>query len=664
LTDPDGNIYQYTYDDKHRLTGILDPYSGQTDLEYDSTRNLIQVIYANGDTVHIGYDNVYNPVTRHAVDAAGTVLYDYSCTWDGVGNPIAVNFNGLPLANLAFDSENLLMMENYLIAGLPHDFSYLYDAAGNRTRKTYNGLITDYIYNADNRLLQQITPGGPVNYSYDLNGNVINTVSPLMDIDYAYDPENRLTTISDDPVTFTIENYYGGGGGGGRVGRSEGAGIFYEFPSLMGDILTMDPGGVSMIHKVPGISFTELGNTTYSHWDNQLSTNHFYDIGGPIATANMSYFGELLHSTGSIPAAEAGMYATGLKVDWTAPMGMELIGIDYAPDINQRYGGSLFNTGVEKLDLNLDLPAGPFIRVEGTSVTVGVTGQTLSGDFAFEKTTPGKPDVKPVPPPGPPVNPIPLPGYNGHPVRFKAIARGSSEHPDPNKKITSYSWDFDAPKINYQQSPNPDWRIDSFFDVYFEPSSGVLPPDLSLTGGTKLDVPVWYIESFFDVFTEPDKFPPPMNPGNIVLGDPPAIPPGAGFESFFDIYTETTDKPVTPPPPLKLPTAKDPKKAPKKEPEKKQSGSDRTLHGPVEITKPVDKPSPSLTGFVVPFLSGIDILNNPPLPQSPVPLVPDLPAVPYPFFDETGSASLSPQDVLVVLYAINGKSTKKATQKK
>ena len=35
----------------------------------------------------------------------------------------------------------------------------------------------------------------------------------------------------------------------------------------------------------------------------------------------------------------------------------------------------------------LTVPAGPFVRVDGTGVKLGVAGQTLTGDFAFEQTT-------------------------------------------------------------------------------------------------------------------------------------------------------------------------------------------------------------------------------------------------------------------------------------
>src|SRR5207247_3891497 len=37
--------------------------------------------------------------------------------------------------------------------------------------------------------------------------------------------------------------------------------------------------------------------------------------------------------------------------------------------------------------LTLDLPAGPYVRVEGIGVELNVLGQTLSGNFAFEQIT-------------------------------------------------------------------------------------------------------------------------------------------------------------------------------------------------------------------------------------------------------------------------------------
>jgi hypothetical protein len=44
-----------------------------------------------------------------------------------------------------------------------------------------------------------------------------------------------------------------------------------------------------------------------------------------------------------------------------------------------------FNVGVEKIVL--DLPAGPYVRVDANDVTLTIDGQNLTGDFSFEQTT-------------------------------------------------------------------------------------------------------------------------------------------------------------------------------------------------------------------------------------------------------------------------------------
>ena len=48
------------------------------------------------------------------------------------------------------------------------------------------------------------------------------------------------------------------------------------------------------------------------------------------------------------------------------------------------------NVGGQTLTLNL--PAGPYLRVEGQGITLHIAGQTLGGDFAFERVTSGGPD--------------------------------------------------------------------------------------------------------------------------------------------------------------------------------------------------------------------------------------------------------------------------------
>ena len=47
------------------------------------------------------------------------------------------------------------------------DVTYDYDQNGNRTRKTDNGITTDYAYDAENRLISIDTPTDTCTYEYD-----------------------------------------------------------------------------------------------------------------------------------------------------------------------------------------------------------------------------------------------------------------------------------------------------------------------------------------------------------------------------------------------------------------------------------------------------------------------------------------------------------------
>src|SRR5207248_2397081 len=54
-----------------------------------------------------------------------------------------------------------------------------------------------------------------------------------------------------------------------------------------------------------------------------------------------------------------------------------------------------FNTGMTAINESfagntipaLILPAGPFVRIEGTNVNLTIAGQTLTGNFSFEQAT-------------------------------------------------------------------------------------------------------------------------------------------------------------------------------------------------------------------------------------------------------------------------------------
>ena len=271
--------------------------------------------------------------------SAQTIQFSY----DAYGNRVQSNKNGLPQANFSFDVLNRLITANYPWAG--QNISYEYDAAGNRVSKTVNSDQTLYTYNDDGRVLSQANPDmSSINYSYDNNGNVIQTISTWGTVDYSYDFENRLTRIEYPDPYGIRENYYSPEGR--RLARNENGEMKYYFPTLFGNILEMDQNGNTSVHinpaisisrKTPSIPLTPGFEHIFTYWGDEYSTTEFTS-NGLLASFEFDYFGAILSTTGDIESVDPGLYASGYKVDWDPTMGAELIGFDYAPDIDQHYG--------------------------------------------------------------------------------------------------------------------------------------------------------------------------------------------------------------------------------------------------------------------------------------------------------------------------------------
>ena len=72
--------------------------------------------------------------------------------------------------------------------------TYSYDAAGNMTQKSVNGLASSMTYNAANELKTMQSEKGSISYDYDQNGNLTQKeLDGKKDI-YTYDALNRLTS--------------------------------------------------------------------------------------------------------------------------------------------------------------------------------------------------------------------------------------------------------------------------------------------------------------------------------------------------------------------------------------------------------------------------------------------------------------------------------------
>ena len=120
-----------------------------------------------------------------------SVLSSYSYTLGPTGNRVAVVENGGRSVSYAYDGLRRLLSETIIdpVAGNTN-LLYTYDATGNRTSKSTNGVVIALTYDANNRLLQD----GTTSYAYDGNGNPLTAARPAGTTTMSYDFENRLVS--------------------------------------------------------------------------------------------------------------------------------------------------------------------------------------------------------------------------------------------------------------------------------------------------------------------------------------------------------------------------------------------------------------------------------------------------------------------------------------
>jgi RHS repeat-associated protein len=190
MTYPDGRLLNYGYDAGNRLILVLDPVVGLTSFTYDGTNLMTGIYYPNGFSSSYEYDSDRRLTKLQTYDATLLVFWDYSYTYDNVGNLLQIDeaFTG-KTTKYGYDSLNQLLNVTYPSGDL---VQYEYDGMGNRLSETINGIPTFYSCDAASRMLTY----GAVTYTYDDVGNRITKTDLSGVTTYQYDGENRLTNIS------------------------------------------------------------------------------------------------------------------------------------------------------------------------------------------------------------------------------------------------------------------------------------------------------------------------------------------------------------------------------------------------------------------------------------------------------------------------------------
>ena len=252
ITNPSGETTTFTYDALGRRTSMTHDNGVVTNYSYDAASQLLSLVHQLGATTinsfNYTYDKVGNRETK--TDNNGTANYSYdtlnrlvqatnpiptnpleSFTYDDVGNRVDSNQNGLSTFNDANQLEG------------DANFTYQYDNNGNQIQKTdkITSAFTLYEYDAEDRLIRVVRDDGSiVNYKYDGLGRRIEKEVDTVVTKYIYDNEDILLEL--DGSNNIIARYTHGPG--------------------IDEPLVMERGGASFFYHADGLtSITDLTDT-------------------------------------------------------------------------------------------------------------------------------------------------------------------------------------------------------------------------------------------------------------------------------------------------------------------------------------------------------------------------------------------------------------------
>jgi YD repeat-containing protein len=176
-TQPTGEVLEYQYTPTGQLKKRIDPNGAVTDYFYDSMDQLIRKQYSDGGFVDYTYDNNHNLASIINRDIH-SILDDTYYKWDFRGN--LVNFT--------------TVYNNPADVPFSHEILYQYDAVGNRIQRSDPYGTANYVYDANDRLIQVLdSPSGVTStYDYDANGRRILWNNGATTVYYQYDNAQLL----------------------------------------------------------------------------------------------------------------------------------------------------------------------------------------------------------------------------------------------------------------------------------------------------------------------------------------------------------------------------------------------------------------------------------------------------------------------------------------
>lgn len=207
----DGDLIQQTlrqYDSMGRLSSAADSDGNGADYTYDRDSRLVKAEYSNGASETAAY-NAAGYVTRLVNKASdGSVISEYAYTYYVTGSH-ATKADASGTTTYTYDGQNRLKTAVY--SDGTKDV-YTFDDSGNRLTKTFTDsegtvTVTNYEYDAANRLVSSTDGEDETVYTYDDCGNLLRKESSDETIEQSYDLLGRMVSYTDGETEASYDYY-------------------------------------------------------------------------------------------------------------------------------------------------------------------------------------------------------------------------------------------------------------------------------------------------------------------------------------------------------------------------------------------------------------------------------------------------------------------------
>ncbi|MHB1042917.1 MAG: RHS repeat-associated core domain-containing protein [Eubacteriales bacterium] len=249
-----------------------------TAYEYDANDRLIRAVRPNGTEMTRSYDAAGQLLQQKDVDQSGNTISQYDFTYDAAGNAAEEKTAAAPQpfaldnAAMTYTSDNRLAAYN--------GQAVAFDADGNMTTGPLAGGISNYAYDARNRLIS----AGETTYLNDAENQLISVIKDVYQERYVINPNTPVSQLlikTDNRNNQTFYIY-----GLGLIGQEE-TGVYrtYHFDRRGSTVALTDNNGI----VTDRFQYTPYGALVYR--SGNTSTPFFYNgRSGVITDSNGLYY--------------------------------------------------------------------------------------------------------------------------------------------------------------------------------------------------------------------------------------------------------------------------------------------------------------------------------------------------------------------------------------